>query len=186
MNNPVEQLCERAKNGDRAAASELVTQFYERIYAYFRRLCGNEEDASDLTQKTFFKVWVSLSAYQGRSSFSTWLHGIAHHVYVDWRRQSQRTDAQSDAWWDAQTADEPLPGETVANRELATRLFALVGQLDEGVRDVVHLHYFQGLTQAETAEALNIALGTVKYRLRSALETLRAQINQTATIHSPK
>jgi RNA polymerase sigma-70 factor (ECF subfamily) len=185
MNPTVEQLCERAQAGDRAAASELVTQFYERIYAYFRRQCSNDQDASDLTQKTFFKVWVSLANYQGRSSFSTWLHGIAHHVYVDWRRQHARTEDQSDEWWLAQCTHDPLPDDEVANRELATRLYSLVGQLDEGVRDVVHLHYFQGLTQAETAEALQIALGTVKYRLRSALDTLRAQLNQNRIPSTP-
>ena len=52
MIDPVETLVERARAEDFAAASELLEQFYERIFAYFRRLAGNEEDAADLTQKT--------------------------------------------------------------------------------------------------------------------------------------
>ena len=52
MSDPADILCERARNGEVAAASELVTAFYQRIFAYLRRLSGNDEDAADLTQKT--------------------------------------------------------------------------------------------------------------------------------------
>ena len=73
MIDQVPALCERAKTGETAAASELISLFYEKIYCYFRRLCGNDEDAADLTQKTFLKVWSGLPAFQGRSSFATWI-----------------------------------------------------------------------------------------------------------------
>src|SRR6266480_3593064 len=85
MSDHADSLCNRAESGDLSAASELVSLFYERIFAYFRRVCGNDQDAADLTQKTFFKVWTSLGSFRRRSAFSTWLHGIAHHVYVDCR-----------------------------------------------------------------------------------------------------
>src|SRR5262245_35034619 len=173
MSDHAETLCQRAKTGDISAASELVGLFYERIYAYFRRLCGNEEDAADLTQKTFFKVWTSLASYQWRSSFSTWLHGIAHHVYVDWLRANRPADAKSDEWWEARAAEGPSPFEDAAERDMAHRLFALVDRLEERAKEAVHLHYYQGLTLDETAEALGIATSTVKYRLREALDFLR-------------
>ena len=105
MSDHAETLCHRAKAGDIAAASELVGLFYQRIFAYFRRLCGNDDDAADLTQKTFFKVWTSLASYQRRSSLSTWLHAIAHHVYVDWRRANRLADSQTDEWWEVCAVD---------------------------------------------------------------------------------
>ena len=179
MSDHAETLCHRAKAGDIAAASELVDLFYERIFAYFRRLCGNDDDAADLTQKTFFKVWTSLASYQRRSSFSTWLHGIAHHVYVDWRRIKRPADPQTDEWWEACAADGPSPFDDAAERDTARRLFALVERLEEGIKEVVHLHYYQGLSLSETAEALGIATSTVKYRLRDALNSLRARTNET-------
>src|SRR2546430_2057798 len=98
MSDRAEALCHRAGTGDLSAASELVSLFYERIFAYFRRLCGNDDDAADLTQRTFFKVWTSLNSFQRRSTFSTWLHGIAHHVYVDWRRSHRPAGLQTDEW----------------------------------------------------------------------------------------
>ena len=175
MSDQATKLCERAKAGDVEAASELVAQFYERIYAWFRRLTGHEEDAADLTQKTFCKVWSSLGSYQGRSSFSTWLHGIGHHVYVDWRRRNTATEQASDEWW-LKCADEgPSPSDTAAEREQARQVYALVDQLDEDTKQTIHLHYYQGLSIAETAEVLGIATSTVKYRLREAVGFLKAR-----------
>ena len=170
-----DRLCERARAGDRQAASELVTLFYERVYSYLRRLSGNEEDGADLTQKTFCKAWSSIGSFQGRSSFSTWLHGIAYHVYVDWRRQKNFTDTPTDDWWESRAADGPSPFEDAAEREMAQQLYALVEQLEEEARQTVHLHYYQGLSLKETAEVLGVATSTVKYRLREALDVLRSQ-----------
>jgi RNA polymerase sigma-70 factor (ECF subfamily) len=175
MSDQATKLCEQAKAGDLEAASELVTQFYERIYAWFHRLTAHEEDAADLTQKTFCKVWSSLGSYQGRSSFSTWLHGIGHHVYVDWRRQKKATEQPSDEWWLGCADDAPSPSDTVGEREEARQLYAFVEQLDEDSRQTVHLHYYQGLSLAETAAVLGIATSTVKYRLREAIEFLKAR-----------
>jgi RNA polymerase sigma-70 factor (ECF subfamily) len=175
MTDEAERLCDRAKTGDMAAASELVTLFSEKIFAYFRRLSGNDADAEDLTQKTFVKVWSSLASFRGRSSFSTWIHGIAHHVYVDWRRIRNVIDYQTEQWWEMRAEEGPSPFESAAEREAAHQLYAAVEQLDEEARHAVHLHYYQGLSLKETAEVLNVATSTVKYRLREALNSLRTQ-----------
>jgi RNA polymerase sigma-70 factor, ECF subfamily len=176
MSDHADQLCERARSGEMTAASELVSLYYERIFAYLRRRCGNDSDAADLTQKTFFKVWVSLSSYQGRSNFSTWLHGIARHVYLDWRRKSNPAGPQTDEWWENREAVASSPFEDAAERDLAGRLFALVEMLDENTRDTIHLHYYQGLSLSETAGVLGIATSTVKYRLREAIGFLRSRV----------
>lgn len=173
MSDSADNLCERAKKGDLFAASELVALFYQRIFAYLRRLSGNDEDAADLTQKTFARGWQSLGSYQKRSSFSTWLHGIAHHVYLDWRRKRSFSDAQTDEWWEAQSDHAPTPFESTAEREMAHQLYRWVDELDDEKKQTVHLHYYQNLTLNETAEVLGVAASTVKYRLREALDYLR-------------
>lgn len=169
------RLCERAKAGDEAAAAELIDRHYERIYAYLRRLCGSDVEAEDLTQRTFQKVWSSLGAFGGRSAFSTWAHGIAHNVYVDWRRRRNFMDPQTDTWWETCAAEGPSPFEDAAERELAQRVYGLVEQLDEDTRQAVHLHYYQGLSLKETCEVLGMPSSTLKYRLREALNTLRSR-----------
>jgi RNA polymerase sigma-70 factor (ECF subfamily) len=181
MGNNPQVLCEQARKGDLAAASELVTQFYQRIFAYLRRLCGNDGDAADLTQRTFSKAWASLAAYEQRSTFSTWLHGIAHHVYADWRRKPNRIDPQTEEWWETRVAQGPSPHEDAVERELAHQLYHWVDQLEDDQKQAVHLHYYQGLSLGETAEVLGVAASTIKYRLRGALDALRAKTAERFT-----
>jgi RNA polymerase sigma factor (sigma-70 family) len=175
MSDCSRQLCARAKAGDLAAATQLVTLHYQKVYAFLRRLCGSDEDAADLTQRTFSKVWAALGSYEGRSSFSTWIHGIGRNVYLDWRRDGSRLDVKGDDWWETCAADGPSPFEDAAERDEAAHLHAVVAKLDDAKREVIHLHYYQGLSLKETAEALDIAASTVKYRLREALDFLRSQ-----------
>lgn len=173
MESQTDQLVQNACRGDRTAANRLIETFYERIYAFLRRLAANDADAADLTQRTFARVWQALPTFAGRSSLSSWIHGIAHHVYVDWRRANHRTEPRSDEWWSACASRDPSPDETAARADLATHLFAWVDALETDVRDTVHLHYYQELTLQETADALGVATSTVKYRLRQALAELQ-------------
>jgi RNA polymerase sigma-70 factor (ECF subfamily) len=176
MHDSPEELCRLSQKGDTEAASRLLALHYEKVFSYFRRLCGNDSDASDLTQKTFCKVWRGIASYQGRAGFSTWVHGVAHHVYADWRRVNNRSEARSDEWWLTCVADGPSPFDNAAERETAHQLYELVEKLEESVRETVHLHYYQGLTIQETADALEIATSTVKYRVRGALDFNNAHL----------
>jgi RNA polymerase sigma-70 factor (ECF subfamily) len=172
-----QQLADAVRGGDRAAAAELVERHYAAIYAYLRRLAGSETEAADLTQITFTRVWQALPGFAGRSALRGWLHGIAHHVYLDWRRRNGRLESRPDEWWLAH-ADERLgPDRLAADGDLAATVYAAVDGLDPDLRGTVHLHYYQGLTLEETAAALDIASSTVKYRLRQALDRLQQRLS---------
>ena len=176
MQTDPEQLVKRAGGGDRTAAVELVEQFYERIYAFLRRLTSNEADAADLTQRSSSRIWQSLPTFAGRSSVSCWIHSIAYHTYVDWRRGNNHTEARSQEWWAEQACAQPRPDELAAHNDLAAMLYASVDRLPPELRDTIHLHYYQELTIQETAQAMGVATSTVKYRLRQALSELEAKI----------
>jgi RNA polymerase sigma-70 factor (ECF subfamily) len=183
---PEHQLVTAAGRGNKTAAAQLVERFYERIYAFLRRLAANDADAADLTQRTFGRVWQALPTFAGRSSVSSWIHGIAYHVYVDWRRANRRTEPRSDKWWGNQIAAGAGPDELAARTDLASALYASVDRLEPDLRDSVHLHYYQELTLEETAEAMNVATSTVKYRLRSALAELQKKMaSERAPLKSP-
>lgn len=180
MEASLQQVVAAARSGDERAASQLIAVFHGRIYAFLRRLCGSDGDAEDLTQRTFARVWASLGSFAGTSSVSSWMHGIAHHVYVDWRRADRRGEPQTDEWWTNCVAPGPGPAELAASADLSRAVYAAVDRLEPGLRSAVHLHYYQGLTLQETAEALGTAPSTVKYRLRAALDELQA-----ALVHRP-
>jgi RNA polymerase sigma-70 factor (ECF subfamily) len=175
------RMVEKARQGDEAAANQLIELFHERIYAFLRRLSGNDADAADLTQRTFTRAWQALSTFAGRSTVNSWIHGIAYHVYVDWRRSLKRTESFSDEWWEMHPAPDAGPAEIVSRNDHAVLLYASVDQLDSDLRDAVHLHYYQGLTLQETADAQGVATSTVKYRLRQALAELQRSFNKAET-----
>ncbi len=171
------RLMDGARRGDNAAAVQFIELFYGRIYAFLRRRAGNDADAADLTQRTFSRVWQALPTFAGRSSIASWIHGIAHHVYVDWRRADRRTEPRPDEWWTARPASGPAPDEAAARSDMAAVLYASVDRLEPDLRDAVHLHYYQGLTLQETADAQGVATSTVKYRLRLALAELQKKFS---------
>src|SRR5437588_5464499 len=171
------QLVEAAQRGDRAAAVALIEMFYARIYAFLRRLAPSEEDAADLNQKTFSEAWRALPGFAGRSSVSSWLHGIAYHIYIDWRRAQRPTEYRPDEWWHSQPSFAQRPDELAATSDLRSVLYKSVETLDEELRLTVHLHYFEGLTLEETAETMKVATSTVKYRVRQAITALQARLS---------
>ena len=177
MESRIKNLCEGVCRADKNAACELLEIYYADIYSYLRRLCGSVADAEDLTQQTFLKVWSSLGSFAGRSKFSTWLHRIAHNTYVDWQRENAGgTKDRCEQWWAECIDKNPSPLANVAERQFAQCLYEAVDRLDEDRKQVVHLHYYQGLSIRETARVLGIATSTVKYRLREVLKILRVKV----------
>jgi RNA polymerase sigma-70 factor (ECF subfamily) len=177
MDRRIKDLCKRAKSADKNAACQLLEIYHPDIFAYLRRLCGNRQDAEDLTQQTFLKVWSSLDRFAGRSEFSTWLYRIAHNTYIDWRRQGPPMARNcADSWWQECVHADPGPPAEAADRQMAQRLYEAVDQLDDDKKHVVHLHYYQQLSIRQTAKVLNVATSTVKYRLREVLSILRVRL----------
>lgn len=176
MDDPAQTCVDAFRRGDVDAASQLVDLFHGRIFAFLRRLAGSDSDAVELTQRTFCRVWSALPDFAGRSTVSSWIHGIAYRTFVDWIRAERRHQTMSDEWW-AQlhdAADGP-DRQSAAAHDAAT-VYRVVDRLEPQLRDTVHLHYYQGLSIEETATSLNIATSTVKHRVRRALELLRRAV----------
>jgi len=167
----------RGSDPDPPAIERWIEDHHARIYAYLRRRTGGDADAVELTQQTFTRAWGVQDRFEGRSSVLSWLHGIAHHVWLDWRRKNGRFEARSDAWWEQLPCGGAAPDESLSQVDSAAVVFLAVERLEDDLRDTVHLHYYQGLTLAETAEALGIATSTVKYRLREALAQVQRAVN---------
>ena len=166
-------LVRRVQAGDRNAASELLWSVYHPTYAYLRRLCGSEVVTEDLMQETFVKVWSSLPAFRNECTFSTWVHRIAFNTYIDWYRSAQREIIVFTPWVNERIDPRPDPCVETTEGQEAERIFRAVETLDEPLRQVVHLHFYQDLSLRETAYVLSIAVSTVKYRLRRAIDELK-------------
>jgi RNA polymerase sigma-70 factor (ECF subfamily) len=158
------------------AREEVVEGFYERIYQLLRRLTGNDDDAADLTQQTFMRAWQKMESFAGKSAFGSWIHRIAYNLFLDWRRGHRPGEERSEAWWEGCATAGPSPDETAARNDMDAKVYELVEGLETELRDTIHLHFYQELTLQETADLMEVALSTVKYRKQQALAALQKQI----------
>jgi len=177
-----EGLVGRSLRGDDAALAELLERYTSPVYNYARRLCGNEEEAQDITQDALVKVWANLGKFQsGQALFKTWLWRIVRNTTFDALRKHAHSHAAFSAFdteegnvlTDTIADTEPMQDEMYAQAEDAAMLEKALQQLAAPARDVLLLRYKEHLTFEEIGETLEEPLNTVKSRHRRALESLR-------------
>ena len=163
------ELLHRIAAGDREAFDVLYRRFVRPVFALALRRLGDRGRAEDATQETFASVWRSAASYRPeRGAGAPWLYAVARNAIVD------RTRARSEPPFEA--PDEPSselgPPEEAERSWLAWRVHRALQELPDHERPLLELAYWSGLSQSEIAEFLNIPLGTVKTRTRSALGRL--------------
>jgi RNA polymerase sigma-70 factor (ECF subfamily) len=163
------ELLERIGGGDREAFDVLYRRYVRPVFALALRRLGDRGRAEDATQETFVSVWRSASSYRPeRGPGAPWLYAVARNAIVD------RTRVRSEP--PMETPDEPSdelgPADEAERSWRAWRVHTAVQQLPEHERTLLELAYWSGLSQSEIAEFLNVPLGTVKTRTRSALSRL--------------
>jgi len=176
----IREWVRRAQNGDTAAFEAVVNAFSGRMYNLAYRISGNAEDAADLTQEIFVKLYRTLDKFAWRSSFSTWLYALAANTCRSGMRRLRRISSAEVVHLDAGKRGEPNPAsaDTIENRpgpsenaemsDLADKIHAAIGELDEDFRLAIVLRDIQGLSYDEIAEVVGCSIGTVKSRLARA------------------
>lgn len=189
-------LVERAARGDSIAFSELVTRHYRRAVRVSFGLMKNRQDAEDVVQDAFARVYKRLGTFEGDSSFYTWLYRIVVNQSIDAlrrRRREKRVELDSE---DTRAAEregvqmwprfEPSdPGESAERRELGAKLQRALDGLQEIHQAVILLRELEGFTYEEIAQTLGIRKGTVMSRLfhaRKAMQRSLGAINKREAI----
>lgn len=167
-------LVRRVDDGDADALRVLYERYGGIVFGMTYRLLGDRQAAEECTQDVFVSVWRTARAYDPeRARVSTWLLTIARNRAIDAtrRRAARPVDPHEDVW----SADEsPDTADVVSNADEAARVAAALAELPEVQREALSLAYFDGLSHSEIAERLRIPVGTVKGRIRLALERLRS------------
>lgn len=172
------QTIEAARAGDREACADLVRTHYRAVYAFLAHLSGDASLADDLTQETFAAAWEGLGRFRADSSFGTWLHKIAYRKSVDAMRRAKRENMAADVLgWREGRPNAAMGPDAAAARERTEVIQEALVELGEAERAVIAMHYFQGMSLSETAEALGEPVGTVKWRTNQALTKLKARLN---------
>ena len=182
-------LIVRCQKADIAAFNEIVARYKGKIYNYLYRMTGNAEDAEDLTQEVFVRMYTSIGSFRAEASLSTWLFRIAGNLCVDAFRRGKRERglvqsldagrAEDDAGA-AETRDVPdwsrEPMTLFARKELGAQIQAALEKLPPKLRSAVVLHDIEGLAYEEIAEVERVPLGTVKSRIFNARVALRERL----------
>lgn len=162
-------LVEQCLNGRKDACENLVERYYKLIFNLSFRMCGDSDDAGDITQSVFLKTYNGLSRFDPAHKFYSWIYRIAINESINHvKKKSQLKRGETDL-----IADEQTPEDIYAQNELSSRIQSALMQLDPKYRAVIVLRHFRHCSYEEIANILEIPLKTVKSRLYSARELLR-------------
>lgn len=139
----------------------LVKQYSEKLYWKVRRIVLSHEDANDVLQNVFIKVWSNLQNFQGKSSLSTWLYRIAINESLDFLRKQKLADKVS-ADEDVSVASRLMSDEYFDGDEVQARLQEAVARLPEVQRTVFNFKYFEEMKYSEMSQILNTSEGALK------------------------
>jgi len=180
-----ETLCRRIAARDDAAFDVLVARYQGRAYRLAWSLLRDAEDARDVSQEAFIRVWEAAHRFRGDARFSTWFYRILVNLCLDHKRRGR--------WWtrlvardegrdadaslvERQPAPDPDPGDQVSEAQTMARLWDAVHRLSPQQRAAVILHAQEQLSTAEIAEVLKVAEPTVRVHLHRAVTALRREL----------
>ena len=184
------ELLERCRNSDESAFDDLVLRHQQRAFNVAYQLLRNREDAAEVAQDAFVRIYRSLPGFRGECEFTTWLHQIvvnlARNKHRLWKRRGRHATVSLNC--PVPTADgEILPQEPagidapdaqVVKAEFVELLSRKMNQLPHKFREVLVLRNVEDLSYEQIAATLNCSVGTVKSRIARAREQLRKAMGE--------
>ena len=179
------ELIRQAGQGDESAFEQLVIAYEKPVYNLCLRMCGDRDEAFDLSQDTFIKAWHAISLFHGDSKFQTWLMRIASNTCIDHLRKKKRKNVIP--MTDLDREDEPLERQ-IADYETDPAVLAEKAQDHEAVREamsqlpdqdrlILSMRAIEDMSYREIGEALELQPGTVKSRISRAREKIRRSLD---------
>ncbi len=170
-------LIKQAQNGDNAAFRRLFELWHTKIYRFAYRFFADEDEASEITQKTFIKTYQNVSSLDDPGKFSPWIYRIANNLCLDELKRAGRRKSTSLESWLEQTggaeSDTITPDDLLQQKELGAIIQKALLTLPDEQRTVIILKEYEGLKFREIAEILEEPESTVKSRLYYGLKATR-------------
>ncbi len=174
-----EELVRRYQEGEESAFNELVLRYQEKIYWVARRFTGDHDNADDITQEVFCKMYDSLKDFRGDSSLYTWLYRITVNVSLNLlRRQKVRDFFRIDELFDVESDASDAPDSIVEKAEHQSLVEEAVAALPEKQRAVFVMRYYEELPYEEIAKILKTSVGGLKANYFHAIRKVGNYINR--------
>lgn len=172
QNPPDTQLIKNFIKGDRSSFDLLVRRHLQPTYKFIYRFIQNKQNAEDLTQEVFVKLWKNAKKFKPEKNFTTWLFSIAKNASLDFLKK-KKTISFSHMEEEIIPDCAPLPDEIFRNAEISNKLNSILKKLPLNHRMVVFLRYNDHLKFREIAEIFGKPLNTIKNRHLRALKMLK-------------
>ena len=181
----VDDLMAQVQRGDMAAYQELVRLYQARVFRVIRTFHRNSEDAMDVLQETFLKLYMARDTWERRTSFASWLYRIAINASIDRYRRGDKgrttsiedvVEGHLEKSAPHLRADDPL--DQISAGERRRMIEAAIHKLPARQREVLSLRYFAEMRLDEIATALSCPLGTVKSNLHKAVMALKGMLSK--------
>ena len=175
------ELVRRCLEGRRDAFDALMARHYRGVYDLAYRMLGNAQDAADLTQEIFLRVYARLHTFRQGKSFLAWVRRIAANRCIDHLRRRRAPDASLEQRLEsgvqhADTTPGGSPADALQMAEDSRRVLAAVQRLPAKQRAVLVLRHIQGMTLQEIADTLRVPVGTVKTLLFRGRHAVRGMV----------
>jgi len=182
-------LVQRCAAGDEAACADLVAEHQRMVVQLAVNLLGDRDEALDLSQEVFLRVFRTIHRFRGQSSLRTWIYRIAvnqaRNRHRFWRRRHRADQVSLDQHiamhGEFLSGGELGPDRMLAQKELARTLQTALDRLPFDQRTAIVLREIDGLSYEEIAYSLGVAVGTVKSRLTRARQALRSELREART-----
>lgn len=179
------ELVSRILGGDREAFTHLVKRYEKRVVNYVYRITHRYEEAHDLAQEIFMKVFLALDRFDPKYQFSTWLFRIAQNSAIDAVRKKSlpevpltRPATGEDDEREREIPDDGItPHRALHNKQLSAAIDRAVGKLPADYRELIQLRHFAELSYEEIATMKKLPLGTVKNKLFRARNLLKDELD---------
>lgn len=169
-------IIELLRREDQSAISLIYTNYAEVLYGLIHRIVKSDEIAQEVLQDTFLKIWKNAKKYDpNKARLFTWFANIARNSAIDKVRSADYRKRKITGSIDAVTNAQSLGSNEIYIEDVGLK--TIINSLDEKYRLLIDMVYFQGYSHRDLEKELNIPLGTIKTRIRSALKELRNKLN---------
>lgn len=178
-----QKLVARIQGGDREAFAELVRQYQKKIFIFAYGFFPSREDALEIVQETFMRIFAKIGGYKRNDSLSGWIYRLTHNICIDYHRKFAKKKALEHNFADVpekQLAVVEDHQAALESGQLQAAIERAAGNLSLQQKAVFNLKYRQGMKLQQVAEAMNISLGSVKTLHHRALRKIRKEVGPAA------
>ncbi len=183
-------LIKAAARGDEAAFGEIVTTYERLVFSTLKSKVMSIEDAMDLSQEVFIKIWRALPNWRGDCKLSTWIYKVCVNTSLDFLRRSPEVETVSMSPDDEddrpfEVADESItasPERQAEQNETTAAVRRAIASLPDDQRQVIMLRDIEGFSYDEISEMLSLGIGTVKSRINRARMRLKALLESDLAV----